>query len=110
MFSFLQLTECFMSLTEVEIEGWIKSRHGLRVGGFGPRQADLIPVQASPGIRLMPGDIMRGDAGFIVVVSLFPGGEIDVCGLVRPAGHFGLRARDAEFYNRIVGVHGVLLR
>ncbi|CAG0960786.1 hypothetical protein ANAEL_00614 [Anaerolineales bacterium] len=97
-----------MGFPQIQIQGWIKISDPVIVDRFRMFQGDLIPAQGFFGTLLKAGDIMRGDAGFVIIGASLP------CLLIQRAGFFGVMfefsatSLNAELDDGVVSVQNFL--
>lgn len=61
MASVCAITQAFISPSEVDIQGWIETRHLLQIDGSGMFQCRQVPVERLRGILLAASKVVRRD-------------------------------------------------
>lgn len=102
------LAKLLVSVPQVNVERRVKALYALVVGRLGMGQSNQVPVQGVLRI-LVAGDVVGGDAGFVVVVGRFPGLPKEIAGIVYFPFKLGAITGQAKLDGGIVCIHTLLL-
>ncbi len=105
LFGFVRIPKIFIRTPQTQIQRGEKFADPIIIDRIGMLKSGLIPAECILRTVLKAGNIMRGDAGFIIVSMRLPGLLIQPAGIFKAALEFGARALKAELDDGVSCIH-----